>query len=74
MAAAAVRDTDARVGRIFEQVESSGVWDDCAFFLVADHGMEESDPEVRGDWDAVLRESGVAVRDEGYGFLYLASS
>jgi predicted AlkP superfamily pyrophosphatase or phosphodiesterase len=74
MAAAAVRDTDARVGRIFEQVESSGVWDDCAFFLVADHGMEESDPAVRGDWDVALRESGVEVRDEGYGFLYLTSS
>jgi phosphonoacetate hydrolase len=73
MAASAVRDTDARIGRIFERVERSGVWDDCAFFLVADHGMEESDPEVRGDWDAVLRESGVAVRDEGYGFLYLTS-
>jgi arylsulfatase A-like enzyme len=71
MAAAAVRDTDARVGRIFEQVERSGVWDDCAFFLVADHGMEETDPKVRGDWGAVLRDSGVAVRDEGYGFLYL---
>jgi arylsulfatase A-like enzyme len=71
MAAASVADTDARVGRIFEQVERAGVSDDCAFFIVADHGMEESDPEVRGDWDAVLRDSGVAVRDEGYGFLYL---
>ena len=55
MAAAAVSDTDARVGRIFEQVERSGVWDDCAFFLVADHGMEETDPKVRGDWGAVSR-------------------
>ena len=74
MAAAAIRDTDARVGRILEQVEGAGVFDDCAFFVVADHGMEESDPAVRGDWDVALRESGVEVRDEGYGFLYLTSS
>jgi len=72
MAASAVADTDARLGRILEVVERSGVWDDCAFFLVADHGMEESDPAVRGDWDVALAEAGVPVRDEGYGFLYLA--
>jgi phosphonoacetate hydrolase len=71
MAASAVRDSDARLGRIFEAVEQAGVWEDCAFFLVADHGMEESDPAVRGDWDAALAASGVPVRDEGYGFLYL---
>jgi phosphonoacetate hydrolase len=71
MAASAVRDTDARVGRILERVERSGRWNDCAFFLVADHGMEESDPAVGGDWDAALREANVPVRDEGYGFLYL---
>lgn len=71
MAASAVRDSDARLGRILEVVERAGVWDDCAFFLVADHGMEESDPAVRGDWDVALAESGVSVRDEGYGFLYL---
>jgi len=74
MAASAVRDSDARLGRIFEVVERAGVWEDCAFFLVADHGMEESDPAVRGDWDAALAEAEVVVRDEGYGFLYLSGS
>ena len=74
MAASAVRDSDARLGRILEVVEQSGVWEDCAFFLVADHGMEESDPAVRGDWDAALAEAEVVVRDEGYGFLYLSGS
>ena len=74
MAASAVRDSDARLGRIFEVVEQTGVWEDCAFFLVADHGMEESDPAVRGDWDAALAEAEVVVRDEGYGFLYLSDS
>ena len=74
MAASAVRDSDARLGRILEMVQQAGVWDDCAFFLVADHGMEESDPAVRGDWDTALADAGVPVRDEGYGFLYLGGS
>ncbi len=74
MAASAVRDSDARLGRILEAVERAGVWDDCAFFLVADHGMEESDPAVQGDWDAALAAAEVPVRDEGYGFLYLGDS
>ncbi|HLJ08691.1 MAG TPA: alkaline phosphatase family protein [Acidimicrobiia bacterium] len=71
MAVSAVRDSDARLGRILEAVERAGVLSDCAFFLVADHGMEESDPGVRGDWDEALAAAGVPVRDEGYGFLYL---
>ena len=33
--------------------------------------MQETDPAVRGDWDAALRDAGVAARDEGYCFLYL---
>ena len=32
----------------------AGAWDDTAFFLVADHGMEETDPAVTGDWDVAL--------------------
>jgi phosphonoacetate hydrolase len=74
MAASAVRDSDARLGRILEVVEQTGLWDDCAFFLVADHGMEESDPAVQGDWDVALAEANVPVRDEGYGFLYLGEN
>ena len=35
-----------------------GVFDDTAFVLVADHGMEETDPAVSGDWDVALREAG----------------
>jgi len=71
MAESAVADSDARLGRMLDEVERAGVWDDCAFFLVADHGMEETDPGVRGDWDEALAEAGVAAHDEGYGFLYL---
>jgi hypothetical protein len=33
--------------------------------------MEETNPEVKGDWDAALAAAGVAFRDEGHGFVYL---
>jgi hypothetical protein len=74
IAAASVRDSDARMGEIIAAVERAGVAEDTAFILVADHGMEESDPEVRGDWDVALRDEGLVFRDEGYGFLYLGES
>ena len=74
IAAAAVRDSDARLGEVLAAVERAGEFDDTAFVLVADHGMEETDPEVRGDWDTHLREAGLTFRDEGYGFLYLGES
>jgi len=70
IAAASVRDSDGRVGEILDALERTGVIDECAFVLVADHGMEENDPAVRGDWDVSLRNAGVKVRDEAYGFLY----
>jgi phosphonoacetate hydrolase len=71
MAAASVRDTDARIGHILDAVERAGAWEDTAFVLVADHGMQLADPAVTGDWDEALAQAGVAARDEGYGFLYL---
>lgn len=70
IAAAGVRDTDARLGELLDAVESAGVWDRTAFFVVADHGMEESDPAVTGSWTPALAATGVAHRDEAYGFLY----
>lgn len=74
IAAASVRDCDARLGEVLAAVERAGVFDDTAFVLVADHGMEENDPEVRGDWDVNLRDAGLRVRDEGYSFLYLGEA
>jgi predicted AlkP superfamily pyrophosphatase or phosphodiesterase len=71
IAHASVRDTDARIGAILAAIEQAGAFDDSAFVLVADHGMEETDPEVTGDWDVALRDAGLAFRDEGYGFIYL---
>jgi predicted AlkP superfamily pyrophosphatase or phosphodiesterase len=71
IARASIRDTDARLGRILDGVERAGVWDRTAFFLVADHGMEQTDPTVTGDWGPVLRDAGIVHRDEAFGFLYL---
>jgi membrane-anchored protein YejM (alkaline phosphatase superfamily) len=71
IARASIHDTDARLGEVLDAVEQAGVFDRTAFFLVADHGMEETNPQVRGDWGVALREAGLSFRDEGYGFLYL---
>ncbi|MCU0267484.1 MAG: alkaline phosphatase family protein [Acidimicrobiales bacterium] len=71
MAAASLRDTDARIGRVLEAVERAGRLERTAFFLTADHGMEESNPEVRGNWADALDDSGVSYRDEGYSFIYV---
>jgi phosphonoacetate hydrolase len=71
IAAASVRDTDERLGRILDAVDAAGRMDDTAFFLVADHGMEETDPGCTGDWGVALRDAGLQFRDEAYGFLYL---
>jgi phosphonoacetate hydrolase len=71
IAAASIRDSDARLGEILGAAERAGIFDDTAFVLVADHGMEENDPNVQGDWDVPLKASGLTFRDEAYGFLYL---
>jgi hypothetical protein len=68
---AGLMDTDARIGHILDAVQQSGTWEDTAFVLVADHGMELSNPDVVGDWDTALERAGIAFRDEGYGFIYL---
>jgi phosphonoacetate hydrolase len=70
IAAAAVRDCDGRIGEIFDAIEQAGAFDDTAFVLLADHGMQENDPAVTGNWDDALTDAGLTFRDEGYGFLY----
>ncbi len=65
---AALRDTDRRMGRILDAMDDAG---DTAWFLIADHGMEESDPACTGDWKPALARAGIRARDEGEGFLYL---
>jgi phosphonoacetate hydrolase len=66
---AGLRDTDARLGAILDRMD----WgqDATAFILLADHGMEASDPACTGDFDQALARAGIPFRDEGYGFIYL---
>jgi hypothetical protein len=71
IADASVHDSDARIGEVVAAVERAGVLDATAFVVVADHGMQQTDPAVTGDWDVALRAAGIRFRDEGYGFLYL---
>lgn len=71
VAAAAIRDSDARLGEILDTLDHKGLIDSTAIYLLADHGMEETNPEVTGNWDEHLREAGLQFRDEGYGFIYL---
>jgi predicted AlkP superfamily pyrophosphatase or phosphodiesterase len=71
VAAASVHDTDARLGEVLRAVEEAGVFDDTAFFVTADHGMEDSNPECTGNWADALDASGVTYRDEGYSFIYV---
>ena len=59
---------------LLDAIERAGASEETAVIVVADHGMQLADERVTGDWDAALRAAGVAVRDEGYGFLYLPAS
>jgi arylsulfatase A-like enzyme len=59
------------MGRVLDAVERAGPWDRTAFFVVADNGMEDSNPAVTGDWSIALDASGVPYRDEAYGFIYV---
>ncbi len=70
-----LRDCDARLGGLLDQLERIGVLDDTLVLLTADHGFEGADPSVRGSWapalSAALDPLGVPWRDEGPGFLYV---
>ncbi len=74
IALASIHDTDARVGQVLDAVERRGVFDRTAFFVVADHGMEESNPAVTGDWGPALAATGVPHRDEAYMWIYTGVS
>jgi phosphonoacetate hydrolase len=71
LARAAVRDSDARVGEVLAAVERAGVLERTAVLVIADHGMEQNDPEVDGSWEADLEATGVAHREVGGGLIYL---
>jgi phosphonoacetate hydrolase len=68
---AGLKDTDRRMGEILDALDWGG--GTTAFALLADHGMEESDPGCKGDFDAALERAGIAFRDEAYGFIYFSA-
>ncbi len=68
---AGLRDTDARLGEILDAMDWGA--GETAFIVLADHGMEQSDPDCKGDFDAALSRAEIPFRDEGYGFLYLGA-
>jgi predicted AlkP superfamily pyrophosphatase or phosphodiesterase len=67
----AMRDADRRLGVFLDHLELLGALDETVFLLTSDHGSEGAREDCRGDWDAPLREAGIAFRDEAYGFIYL---
>ena len=68
---AAVRDSDARVGDVIAAIDAAGVRDRTAVVVLADHGMEQSDPAVSTGWATELEATGVPHRDVGGGLIYL---
>ena len=66
---AGLKDTDGRMGEILDAMDWGG--GTTTFALLADHGMEESDPDCKGDFDEALDRAGIPYRDEAYGFIYL---
>lgn len=71
IARASIRDTDGRIGDVLAALDRRGIRERTAVLLCADHGMEESNPDVGGDWSPALAAAGIDVRDEAFGFLYL---
>jgi phosphonoacetate hydrolase len=71
LARMALAETDSRIAAILEAIDRAGVRDETAVLVVADHGMEESDPDLTEDWSPLLSEAGISFRDEAYGFIYV---
>jgi hypothetical protein len=70
-ARASVIDSDRRISAVLDAVEAAGALDRTAVLVIADHGMEQSDPAQTDTWEQALRSTGVAHRDIDDGFLYL---
>lgn len=71
MERSAIIDSDRRVQRIVNAVEQAGASDSTAFLVIADHGMEENDPDNLESWADALAGSGISHRDVASGFVYL---
>lgn len=70
-ARAAVRDSDARIGDVLAAIEAAGALDSTAIIVIADHGMEQNDPDNTLRWDDTLTTLGIEHLDVGQGMIYL---
>ena len=73
-ARASVRDSDGRVGDVVAAVDRAGCLDRTAFLVVADHGMEQNDPDNDHTWDEALNDSGIDLHLVGGDFVYLGAA
>lgn len=74
LALAAVRDSDARLGRLLDAIDRAGVRERTAVLVIADHGMEQTNPEVDRDWAEDLAGAGVPYREVGGGLFYVGAA
>ena len=74
LARAALRDSDARIADLLAAIDAQGATDRTAVFVIADHGMEQSDPDLDATWSDALTDTGVAHREVGGGLIYLGFS
>jgi hypothetical protein len=56
---AAIRDTDARMGEIIDEIDRRGVLDDTAIVMCADHGMQATAEGEAVDLSIPLSDAGV---------------
>lgn len=62
MGRAAIRDSDARMGEIIDEIERRGVLDRTAIIMCADHGMQTTAEGEAIDLSVPLRDAGVDHR------------
>jgi hypothetical protein len=68
---AAIRDSDRRIAAVLEAVDRAGALERSAVFVLADHGMELTDPANTEPYLPALEAAGIAHRDVGDGLVYL---
>lgn len=71
LARLAIMDTDKRVGEMLAEVDAAGAFDQTAFLVISDHGMEQADPNTTGNWNDHLVGTGIDYTDVGEGLIYL---
>lgn len=71
MARAAVRDTDARMGDVLDEIDRAGRLDRTAVIVLADHGMQRFDVAEPFDLAGLIRDAGVdaVLNDDQYVYL-----